>query len=231
MGDSWETVILGNSMGDRAPYEPNQRGLKLAEFANYFNFCPVHLLKQCSGPLYTCHSYCGQYRSTIDYIFLPNCLFNSIVSVKTLELDIDNTSDHLPAQTSIILPDLPFKKLSSVNNAESSSKNKIFWTKFSHEEIHEKYVNSLLSDLEYFELDVCDSVSVTENLTSLIVHHSCSLKASNQPKSVITDSNNRKVAANLRLIPGKHLAFRLAVSVMIIIVPNTQTIAHFYVHF
>ena len=125
---------LGNSMGDRAPYEPNQRGLKLAEFANYSNLCPVNLLKQCFGPVYTYHSYCGRYRSTIDYIFLPNCLFNSIVSVKTLELDIDNTSDHLPVQTSIILHDLSFKKLSSVNNAESSSKNKILWTTFSHED-------------------------------------------------------------------------------------------------
>ena len=188
---------LGNSMGDRAPYEPNQRGLKLAEFPNYFNLCAVNLLKQCSGPVYTYHSYYGRYRSTIDYIFLPNCLFDSIVSVKTLELDIDNTSDHLPVQTSIILPDLSFNKLSSVNNAESSSKNKILWSKFSHEEIHEKYVNRLLSDLEYFEQDFCDSVSVTENLTSLIVHHSCSLKAPTQPKSVITDGNNRKVYARL----------------------------------
>ena len=100
-------------------------------------------------------------------------------------------------QTSIILPDLSFKKLSSVKHAESSSKNKILWTKFPHEEIHEKYVNPLLSDLEYFKLDFCDSVSMTENLTSLIVHHSCSLKAPTQPKSVITDSNNRKVYARL----------------------------------
>ena len=90
---------------------------------------------------------------------------------------------------------LSFKKLSSVNNAESSSKNKMLWTKFSHEEIHEKYVNPLLFDLEFFELDFCDSVSVTENLTSLIVHHSYSLKAPKQPKSDITDSNNRKVYA------------------------------------
>ena len=127
---------LGNSMGDRAPYEPNQRGLKLAEFANYFNLCPVNLLKQCSGPVYTYHSYCGRYRSTVDYIFLPDCLFNSIVSVKTLELDIDNTSDHLPVQTSIILPDSSFNKLSNVNSAESSSKNMILWTKFSREKIH-----------------------------------------------------------------------------------------------
>ena len=73
---------LENSMGDKAPYKPNQRGLKSAEFANYFNLCPLNLLKQCSGPVYTYHSYCGRYRSTIDYIFFTNCLFNSIVSVK-----------------------------------------------------------------------------------------------------------------------------------------------------
>ena len=66
-----------------------------------------------------------------------------------------------------------------------------------HEEIHEKYVNPLLSDLEYFQLDFCDSVSMTENPNSLIVHHSCSLKVPTQPKSVITDSNNRKVYARL----------------------------------
>ena len=104
--------------------------------------------------------------------------------------------------------------------------------------------NPLLSDLEYFELDFCDSVSVTKNLTSLTVHHSCSLKAPTQLKSVITDGNNRKVYArlpdnvkstrilrNLCLIPGKRPAFPLAASVMIIIVPNTGTIAHLYVHF
>ena len=100
-------------------------------------------------------------------------------------------------QTSIILPDLSSKKLSSVNNAECSSKNKILWTNFSHQEIHKKYVNLLLSDLENFELDFCDSVSVTENLISLIVHHSCSLEASKQPKPDITDSNNRKVYGRL----------------------------------
>ena len=94
---------LGNSMGDRAYYEPNQRGLKLAEFVNYFNLCLVNLLKQCSGPIYTYHSYCGRYRSTTDYIFLPNWLFNSIVLVKTLELDIYNMSDDLPVQTSTII--------------------------------------------------------------------------------------------------------------------------------
>ena len=30
---------LGNSLGDKGIKEPNQRGLKLLEFANHFNLC------------------------------------------------------------------------------------------------------------------------------------------------------------------------------------------------
>ena len=47
-----------NALGNRGHYDPNVRGLKLIEFANFFNLCPV--------------SHCGRYKSTIDYIFLPN---------------------------------------------------------------------------------------------------------------------------------------------------------------
>ena len=35
---------LGNSLGDKAKHETNQRGLKLLDFANCFNFCPVNLI-------------------------------------------------------------------------------------------------------------------------------------------------------------------------------------------
>ena len=34
---------LGNSLDDKSTREPNQRGRKLLEFADYFNFCPVNL--------------------------------------------------------------------------------------------------------------------------------------------------------------------------------------------
>ena len=65
---------LGNSIGDKAKHEPNQRGLKLLDFANYFNLCPVNLMGTCHGPTETYFSHCGRYRSTLDYIFLPNSL-------------------------------------------------------------------------------------------------------------------------------------------------------------
>ena len=42
---------LGNSLGDKGSYEPNQRGLKLLDLAGFINLCPVNLLGSCSGPL------------------------------------------------------------------------------------------------------------------------------------------------------------------------------------
>ena len=38
---------LGNSLGDKGKREPNLRGLKLLDFANYLNLCPVNLILLC----------------------------------------------------------------------------------------------------------------------------------------------------------------------------------------
>ena len=40
---------LSNSLGDKGIKEPNQRGLKLLEFANHFNLCLVNLSETCQG--------------------------------------------------------------------------------------------------------------------------------------------------------------------------------------
>ena len=44
---------LGNSLGDKGCNAPNDRGLRLIDFANYFNSCPINLLSISSGPLET----------------------------------------------------------------------------------------------------------------------------------------------------------------------------------
>ena len=75
---------LGNSLGDKAKHEPNQRGLKLLDFANYFNLFPVNLMGTCHGPIETYFSHYGRYRSTLNYIFLPNSLSGKIISEKHL---------------------------------------------------------------------------------------------------------------------------------------------------
>ena len=44
---------LGDSLGDKGTYPPNQLGSKLLDFANYSNLCPANLLSNCNGPLET----------------------------------------------------------------------------------------------------------------------------------------------------------------------------------
>ena len=49
----------------------------------------------CHGPTETYFSHCGRYSSTLDYIFLLNCLSEKIVSAKTLGMHVDNSSNVL----------------------------------------------------------------------------------------------------------------------------------------
>ena len=88
----------GNSLGDKGKHAPDSRGLKLLELCNHFNICAVNLLSSCDGPVETFVSHCGRFRSTIDYIFVPNSLLNKVITAKTFEMLPDNTSDHVPVQ-------------------------------------------------------------------------------------------------------------------------------------
>ena len=114
--------------------------------------------------------------SIIDYILLPNCLLDNIVSAKTFDPHVDNTSDHLPIEVCLIYP------YKSVNNSpedsfdSSESKPEVRWYKFSSDEVNEKYSIPLLRDLQHLFLDVFGTTenAVTECYNLLQVH-SCAL--------------------------------------------------------
>ena len=57
---------FGNSLGHKAKHQPNQRGLKLLDFANYFNLCPVILWEHAMVQLKHIFLICGRYRSTLN---------------------------------------------------------------------------------------------------------------------------------------------------------------------
>ena len=61
---------LGNSLGERGHYAPNDRGVKLLDFANYFNLCPTNLLSTCREPLETFLIVGGSYLQLI----ISSCL-------------------------------------------------------------------------------------------------------------------------------------------------------------
>ena len=145
---------LGNSLGDKGCYAPNDRGLRLLDFANYFNLCPINLLNICSGPLETFVSHCGRFKSTIDYILLPNCLHDGIVSCKTFEQTIENTSDHLPIQLKINFYDNSCTALSSDNCSEMAANSvNVRWSNYSTETISTLYATSIANELENMSPD------------------------------------------------------------------------------
>ena len=118
--------------------------LRLLDFANDFNLCPINLLSICSGPLETFVSHCGRFKSTIDYILLSNCPHDSIVSCTTFEQTIENTSDHLLIQLKINFYDDTCTALSFDNCSEMAAKiDKVRWSNYSIEIISTLYATSI----------------------------------------------------------------------------------------
>ena len=170
---------LGNSVGDKDKREPNLLGLKLLDFANYFNFCPVNLMRMYAGPLKTFNSCCGRFHSTLDYIFLPNCSLSSIKLGKTFD-DVDNTSDHLPIQLKLCYTVSDSvstcDKGSREGSKDSISKLKIHWSKFPSETINRMYKSPLLLDLEKICMfSFTDSAAAVDKITVLLIGHSLPL--------------------------------------------------------
>ena len=151
-------------------------GLKLLDFANYFNLCPVNLMRMCTGLLDTFNSYCGRFHSTLDHIFLPTCLLGSIKLAKTFDDDVDNTSDHLPLQLklcytvsdSVSTCDEGSRK----GSKDSRSKLRIHWSKFPSETINRMHKSALLLDLEKISMpSFTDSAAAVDKITDLLIGH------------------------------------------------------------
>ena len=105
-------------------------------------------MNMCTGPLETFNSYCGRFHSTLDYIFLPNCLLSSIKLAKTFDDDVDNTSDHLPIQLKLCSTVSDSVSTCEESSKDSRSKLKIHLSKFPYEIINRMYNSPLLLDLE-----------------------------------------------------------------------------------
>ena len=111
-------------------------------------------MNMCAGPLQTFNSFCRRYHTTLDYIFVPDCLLSSITSAKTFEAVPDNTSDHLPTLLTLTIS---YNFASCAGNSQRSKKKpKIKWSKFSLEVINTQYVTPLLHDLENGDIDFSD---------------------------------------------------------------------------
>ena len=201
---------LRDSLGDKGRREPNQRGLKLLDLANYFNMCPVDLINMCAGPLETFNSFCGRYHTTLNYIFVPNCLLSSITSAKAFEADPDNTSDHLPIQLTLTIN---YNFASCAGNSQRSKKKpKIKWSKFSLEVINTQCVTPLLHDLFNGNIDFSDSGKAVDKISKLIKHHSASLADPSVVVTVKGKTNVMFMSDSLKMLKQLVLTARLHLS-------------------
>ena len=167
---------LGNSLGGRGKYEADDRDLKILDFINFFNLCPVNLLSTSCGPLEAFVAHSGRYKSTLDYILLPNCLFDSIIFCKTFDKCIDNTSDYLPVMLKI---KYHFNSRTLDHNdaiQNHAIRSKITWSSFYTEEIDNNYSVPLMNELNTLALDQYNSLACSgDAIITLFTKHASSL--------------------------------------------------------
>ena len=167
---------LGNSLGGRGKYEANDRGLKILDFINFFNLCPVNLLSSSCGPLETFVAHSGRYKSTLDYILLPSCLFDSIIFCKTFDKSVDNASDHLPVtlKTKYHFNSHTLDHNDAIQN--HAIKSIITRSSFSKEEIDNSYSVPLMNELNTLALDEYNSLACSSDaIITLLTKHASSL--------------------------------------------------------
>ena len=191
---------FGNALGDRGHHDQNVRGLKLIEFANFFNLCQVNLLADCSGLLETFVSHCGRCKSTIDYIFLSNCLSDKIVSCTTFENSIDNTSDNLPIKLQLNCYNISVTFSANNNLSKSAGRHKIKWGKISNNEIESCYTVNI--DFELSTLSMSDYHSLLDSpelIITFLMKHSAPFDKITKPRSKTYRKNYMKLPAYVKV--------------------------------
>ena len=137
-------------------------------------------MSSCNSLVETFISHCDRFRSTIDYIFVPNSLLNQVITAKTFEILPDNKSDHVPVQLYLNYS----WSLETIKNLPQQmaeipvSKQKIHWSNFAQEEIIMIYRTPLISELEILNPDVKNVCkNYVKSITKLILANSQCLAA------------------------------------------------------
>ena len=111
---------------------------------------------------------------------LPKCLYHSIVSCRTFDRDIENTSDHVPVKLQIEFSTDTHVNTINGTNSYLRPKLKVNWSKFSQGEIERTYTTPISADLENMTIAEPDNLTnSTENLTKkILLQHSYHLEKS-----------------------------------------------------
>ena len=95
-------------------------------------------------------------------------------------MQIENTSDHLPITLELNYPTISLDIVTDDFASDLASNPKIDWSKFSQEEISEKYITPLANQLENIYIaESLDSNDSAETITNLLLQNSVSLAKKN----------------------------------------------------
>ena len=136
---------------------------------------------------------------------MPNCLPGNIISCKTFDMQIENTSYHLPITLELNYPSSSLDMITDHFASDLGSNPKIDWSKFSQEEISEKYVTPLMNQLENINIaEYLDSNDSAETITNLLLQTSVSLaKRTSKQKVKISFSKISAFLVNGNLLTDR----------------------------
>ena len=164
MGDC--NCHLGHLCSGRSTSNPDDRGKLIHDFLNHFNLFPVNLDDHCTDPEETFRTDDGKHSSTVDFIFIPLALSNSVVKACVFDWDAENLSDHIPVEVCISLVD-PGPESEHTLRTKSYARKSIQWYKLSDVQIDTHYSKPLSDALSSFSLDD-DIETCFQNLTDTI---------------------------------------------------------------
>ena len=82
---------LGDLCCSRSTSNPGDRGKLIHDFLNHFSLFTVNLDDRCTGPVEKFLTDDGRHSSTVDFIFIPVVLANSVVKACVFNWDAETS--------------------------------------------------------------------------------------------------------------------------------------------
>ncbi|CAB4039554.1 Hypothetical predicted protein [Paramuricea clavata] len=146
--------------GERSRRPSNSRGKLVQQLLSNLNLIAVNLKSVCKGPVQV-HE-CSTAVPTIDYICVPNTLFQSISNAEVLDIHPENVTHHLPVTVTLDIMSFP-EQLTNY-----APPLRIAWKKCTSDNI-EMFQNELNRKLDSLDIDgplshTSDSITMLRNL-------------------------------------------------------------------
>ena len=167
-----DLIIMGDFnahiTGERSSRPSNSRGKLVQQLLSNLNLIAVNLKPVCKGPVETYE--CSTAVSTIDYICVPNTLFQSISNAEVLDIHPENATHHLPVTVTLDIMSSSPEQLT--NYAQTL---RIAWKKCTSDniEMFQNELNRKLDSLDGPLLHTSDSIDAyAKELTDCMVNAS-----------------------------------------------------------